>query len=213
MSSKCLLLMIGIACAIQAQNRDFGVFGGGGVMNALPVQGAAASAVSATAGFGSGIAAGVLVGQDLYSRLGGEIRYLFEQRNLQIQSGGTAARFQGQAHVVHYDLLFHTRPRKERVRPYLAAGGGVKIFRGTGAEAAYRPLMDYAYLTRTLEWKPMFSVGGGVKIQLGRRTMLRVDFRDQVTRFPTTVITPAPGLNLSGWLHDFVPTVGFGWEF
>ena len=102
-------------------------------MNALPVQNAL---TPVTAGFSSGIAAGILIGQDLYPRLGGEVRYVFEQGTLQLRSGGTTVGFQGQAHVVHYDLLFHMRPRREHVRPYLAAGGGVKIFRGTGAEEA-----------------------------------------------------------------------------
>jgi hypothetical protein len=185
--------MIGAA---GAQQREIGILGGGGFLNGVPVQGA-----------------GVLIGQDRYSRWSGEIRYLFEQRDLRITSGGTTARFSGQAHALHYDLVFHTRPRTGRVRPYVAIGGGIKIFRGTGAETAYRPLMEYVYLTRTQELKPMLTAGGGVKFQLGRRMTLRGDFRDQVTPFPRKVIAPAPGMALDGWLHDFVPTVGVSWRF
>jgi hypothetical protein len=202
-----LLLLAGAACA---QQREFGALGGGGFLPSLPVQGAP-TAVSA--GLAAGPVAGALFGQDLYSHLGGELRYLYQQRNLSVTSGGTSAVFSGQAHVVHYDLLYYPRPRQQRVRAYVSAGGGMKLFRGTGSEAAYQPLMQYAYLTQTSELKPMLTVGGGVKIYLGRRMLLRVDVRDEMTQFPTKLITPAPGLSVGGWLHDVVPTVGFSWAF
>ena len=72
-------------------------------------------------------------------------------------------------------------------------------------------LMQYAWLTRAHDIKPMFSFGGGVKIPLRGRLLFRLDIRDQLTRFPAKIITPAPGLTLSGWLHDFVPTAGLSW--
>jgi len=197
-------------CVAQAQQREIGILAGGGWAAGLPVQGAPAAA---SAGFQTAAAGGVLLSQDLYRHWSGEIRYLFEQRNLRISLGGTTAAFAGQAHVLHYDLIFHTRPVQERVRPYLAVGGGMKLFRGTGTEAAYQPLMEYAYLTKTQELKPMLTVGGGVKVRLGRRMMLRFDVRDQITRFPRKLIAPAPGMTLNGWLHDLVPVVGLGWLF
>jgi hypothetical protein len=208
--SKRFLLFLAMALWGHAQQREIGVLGGGGFLNGAPVEGAAASV---TASFSPGPAAGVLIGQDLYSYWSGEIRYLFEQRDARLRSSATAAGFAGQAHVLHYDLVLHARPRQDRVRPYVAVGGGIKIFRGTGTEIAYRPLMEYAYLTRTQELKPMLTVGGGLKFRLRGRMMSRVDFRDQVTRFPRKIIAPAPGMKLGGWLHDFVPTVGLSWIF
>jgi hypothetical protein len=208
--SKRFLLLFAMVLGSRAQQREIGILGGGGFLNGVPVEGAEASV---TASFSPGPAAGVLIGQDLYSRWSGEIRYLFEQRDARLRSSGAAAGFAGQAHVLHYDLVFHTRPRRDRVRPYVAVGTGIKIFRGTGAEISYRPLMEYAYLTRTQELKPMLTVGGGVKFRLGARMLARIDFRDQLTRFPHRVITPAPGMTLAGWLHDFVPTVGLSWMF
>jgi len=202
-----LLLMIGAA---GAQPREIGILGGGGLSNGLPILGAP---VPASAGLRSGPAVGVLVGQDLYPHWSGEIRYLFEQREFHLASGGATASFSGQAHALHYDLVYQRRTRNNRVRPYLAAGGGVKIFRGTGQETAYRPLMEDAYLTRTQQIKPMLTAGGGVKIQVGNRLMLRVDIRDQITRFPEKIVASAPGRKIEGWLHDFVPTVGLGWRF
>ncbi|PWT98133.1 MAG: hypothetical protein C5B51_30110 [Terriglobia bacterium] len=197
-------------CSVEAQQREIGILAGGGWAAGLPVVGAQASA---SAGFQAGAAGGVLLSQDLYRHWSGEIRYMFEQRNLRIAAGGVSTAFSGQAHVVHYDLIYYLRPRKQHIRPFIAAGGGVKLFRGTGAEVAYRPLMEYAYLTRTQELKPMLTAGGGFKMQLTSRMLLRVDLRDQITRFPRKLIAPAPGMKLDGWLHDFVPTVGLDWLF
>jgi hypothetical protein len=59
----------------------------------------------------------------------------------------------------------------------------------------------------------MLTAGGGVKIQLKARLLLRIDVRDQITRFPRKLIAPAPGMSLDGWLQDWVPTVGLSWSF
>lgn len=210
MFSKMLILISAMTLVASAQQREIGLLGGGGFLTGAPVQGAAAPV---TAGFIPGPAAGVLLGHDLYSHWSGEIRYLFEIRDSRLRSGNTEATFSGQAHALHYDLVFHTRSRQNRVRPYIAAGAGVKVFRGTGAETAFRPLMQYAYLTQTQEMKAMLTVGGGVKFRLAERMIARIDFRDQLTRFPDRIITPAPGMTLGGWLHDFIPTVGLSWTF
>jgi hypothetical protein len=201
----CLVLVIG---AVHAENREIGVLGGGAFLPGVPVQGAA---VSVSAGLQPGPAAGAFFGQDLYSRVSGEIRYLFELRNLRLTSGGASATFSGRAHVLQYELQYHLRPRSERVRPFLAVGGGMKLFQGTGEENAYQPLMQYAYLTHTRELKPLLTVGAGFKMHLARRMILHVDLRDQITGFPSKTITPAPGMAIKGWLHDFVPTVGLSW--
>jgi hypothetical protein len=205
-----LYLLFVVSSALLAETHEVGILGGGSFVTGLPVQGAPEPV---TAGFQAGPAAGAWLGHDLYSRWGGEIRYLFEKQNPQLTSGGNNASFGGQAHAVHYALLFHLKPRNEKARPYVALGGGIKLFRGTGAETAYRPLMDYAYLTRTQELKPMLIVGGGVKIRISKRLGLRFDFQDQITPFPQNVIAPAPGMKISGWVHAFVPTIGISWGF
>jgi hypothetical protein len=207
--TKYLWLLLAI-CAAHAQTREIGVLGGGAFLPGVPVEGAA---VPVSAGFQPGLVAGAFFSQDMYSHWSGDIRYLYEFQNLRLASGGESATFGGRAHVITYELLFHIRSREARVRPYLAAGGGMKLFQGTGAEAAYQPLMQYAYLTRTQETKLMLSLGGGVTVHLRGRMLLRCDLRDQLTAFPSKVIAPAPGLAINGWLHDFVPTVGLGWGF
>ena len=201
----CPLLVIG---AVHAQNREIGVLGGAAFLPGVPVQGAP---VSVSAGMGPGPAAGAFFGQDLYPHFSGEIRYLFELRNLRLASGGASASFSGRAHVLQYEIQYHLRPRSERVRLFFAIGGGMKLFQGSGEEAAYQPLMQYAYLTHTQELKPLLTFGAGVKFLMGRRMVLHVDLRDQITGFPSKTIAPAPGMTINGWLHDFVPTVGLSW--
>jgi hypothetical protein len=46
------------------------------------------------------------------------------------------------------------------VQFFAAAGGGMRIFQGTGTEAAYQPLSQFGYFTKTRVVKPMASVGG-----------------------------------------------------
>ena len=204
---KYVLLSIAV-CAAHAQTLEIGVVGGGGFLPGVPVAGAPSSV---SAGFQSGPAVGAVFTQNMYSRVSGEITYLYELGNLHLSSASDSATFAGRSQVLEYEILYHLRPRNARVRPYFAVGGGMKIFQGTGAEAAYQPLMQYAYLTRTKELKPMLAFGGGVRVALRGKMAARFDLRDQLTTFPTKVISPAPGLAINSWLYDFVPTVGLEW--
>jgi hypothetical protein len=201
----CLLFVV---WAARAQTLEIGVVGGGGFLPGVPVAGAPSSV---SAGFQTGPAVGAIFTQNMYSRVSGEITYLYEQSSLRLSSGADSASFAGRAHVLQYEIVYHLHPRNARVRPYFAVGGGMKIFQGTGAEAAYQPLMQYAYLTRTNELKPTLTFGGGVRVALRGRMSARFDLRDQLTTFPTKVISPAPGMAINGWLHDFVPAVGLEW--
>ena len=54
----------------------------------------------------------------------------------------------------------------------------------------------------------MLSVGGGVKFRIAKHALVRFDFRDYMTPFPTRVILPAGGASVSGWPHDLTPMVG-----
>jgi hypothetical protein len=203
------LAMLLAAVPAAAQQWEIGVFGGGGFLNRVALPGAA----GVVAGFAPGPSAGVGLGHDLYRRWSGEIRYEYQSRNLRLSSGGATAGMAGEAHVLQYDVLWQARPRHDRVRPYLVAGAGFKRYRGTGAEAAYRPLMEYAFLTRTAEWKPMVAVGAGIRWRVGSRLVLRLDVRDQATPFPHHVIAAAGGAGPGAWLNDIVPSFGVSWEF
>ena len=88
----------------------------------------------------------------------------------------------------------------------------MKVFRGTGKEAAYQPLSQYGYFTKTQALKPMADFGAGVKVALTKKVFLRAEFRDYITAFPTQIITPPPGTKYGTLLHDIVPMVGLGFE-
>ncbi|MEK7409350.1 MAG: outer membrane beta-barrel protein, partial [Acidobacteriota bacterium] len=197
------------ACLAQ-QHWELGAVGGFGMVKSVS---ATSGAGSADAGFKAGAALGVFGGQQLYSRLGGEFRYLYRFSDLKLASSGAEVTFSGRSQMVHYDLLFFTNKPDAPVRPYAAAGGGIKIYDGTGKEAAYQPLSRFAILTKTRQVMGLASVGGGVRVKVGPRAFLRLEFRDYITPWPKDVITPAPGAKISGWAHDLVPMVGIGVSF
>ena len=77
--------------------------GGGAFLNGVPLRGGPAAV---TAGFSPGPAAGILIGHNRYARWSGEIRYLFEERSPRLTASGASASFSGQAHALHYDVVF-----------------------------------------------------------------------------------------------------------
>lgn len=184
---------------------ELGVAGGGHLLRGATVT---APAGTAKAGFKNGAAFGAVAGQRLYKTVTGEVRYSYLQGDLKLSSGGAEAAFKGDTHAIHYDILVHPYGGEAKVQPFVAAGAGVKVFRGAGQETAYQPLSQFAYLTKTTEWKPLVSVGGGIRAKLAPKISLRVDFRDYITPFPKNVIAPGRAAGIKGWLHDFVPMVG-----
>lgn len=182
---------------------------GGGVIGSFYDKKAFTSPVgNADAGFDSGLGASVWVGHHMYPKISGEIRYDMLRNNLTLQGSGANASFAGDSHAIHYDLHFHTAPNGSRVRPFFLVGGGVKLFRGTGTERAFQPLSQIAILTQTTELAGLLTFGAGVKIALNERILLRLEFRDNLTRFPKKVITPNRGTGGEGWLNNFAPSVG-----
>src|SRR5579863_5837455 len=203
-------LLIAAAGACFAQQWEFGGVGGAGFLSNVNVS---SPAGSAAAGFQTGGAFGAFFGQSISSHIAGEVRYEFLQSNLQLSSGGSTANFSGRAHAVHYDLILHTNRKNSPVQFFAAVGGGMKIFQGTGTEAAYQPLSQFGYFTKTRAVKPMASVGGGMTYRMSQRIYLRTEFRDFITPFPTQLITPAPNAKYGSILHDFVPMVGMDYVF
>ena len=137
---RSILILTAAAAASFAQQWEFGGAGGGSFLNSVPVSGGIGSA---TAGFKTGAAFGGYVGYSQYRHIGGELRYGYLQSNLKLKSGGSEATFSGMSHVVHYDLIFKTAKNNGKVQFFAAVGGGMKVFRGTGKEAAYQPLSQF----------------------------------------------------------------------
>jgi hypothetical protein len=163
-------------------------------------------------GFLPGPSVGGFLGQTMGEHFGGEIRYLYAQNDLKLNSGGTETKFAGRSHIVNYDMLVYLTGRRARIRPFAAAGGGLKRYQGSGTEQAFQPLSNLALLTKTSETLPAADFGGGVKVHLSRNAALRFEFRDYLTKVPR-IFEPSPGARISGLLHHWVPAVGFSWTF
>jgi len=168
---------------------------------------------SAQAGFEPRIALSAVLGQNVGNYFGGELRYTFRDGNSELKSGGQAVNMDAEAQAVHYDFLVYATPRNRKLRPYAAVGGGIKYYMATGAENAYQPLSNFAYLTHANEVEGLLSAGGGLKYSINEHWLIRVDFRYYGTPFPDQLFVPAAGAKINGWLHDFVPLAGVDWTF
>jgi hypothetical protein len=195
-----------LAAPAFAQHWEVGGLGGGSFYTKKSVT---SPAGTGDVGFKNGYVVGGLVGNDMYNYMGGELRYEYVRGALMVKSGGTEATMSGEAHAIHYDFLVYATRRGSHIRPFLAAGGGVKVFRGRGPDVVFQPLNRLALLTRTNEVKGLGSFGAGVKVRIGEHLGVRVEFRDFITPFPKKVIAPSIGASISsGIIHDFVPMVG-----
>jgi hypothetical protein len=204
------LALVLLVVPAYAQKYEFGVHGGGSLYSSKEVT---TSAGSADAGFKMGFGAGITIGHNMYDRVGGEIRYSYLRNDLKVSSGGNDVKFGAESHAIHYDFLLHTADRSSKVRPYVAFGAGVKQYRGTGEEVAFRPLQNFAIPTKTTEVQPLVSFGGGIKFAISERVLLRADVHDFFTPFPKEVLAPGPGASIGGWLHNIVPTIGITFTF
>ncbi len=200
-----LAVLFALVPQAEAQRFEFGGGAGGSFYKNATVS---SGAGDAKAGFGPGFAATVYVGQNLYDRLSGEVRYSYAHNGMKLKGDAAQATFGARSHMLHYDVVYHGAPAEARVRTFVFGGGGLKGYQGTGTEAAYQPLQSYALLTKTSQWMPMVTFGAGVKLRFGNKMLLRVEFRDYVTQFPKDVIAPVPGAKVGGWLHNFMPMVG-----
>jgi hypothetical protein len=192
---------------------EVGILGGYGI----PVVSMTATAggTSANAGFQSGAGVGALIGDDWGKSkvLGGEVRYLFLVDDLKVSQGGTQATMSAHSHLFHYDLLFHARPPRSPIRPFVAVGGGARLIQATEAPQVYQPLSQYALLTNTTEAVPLISVGGGIKFRVSPRINLRAEVRDYISPSLSDVIAASPGASLHGWIHEIVPMAALTYTF
>src|SRR5262249_19657320 len=153
------------------------------------------------------------IGNNGKGRWGGELRFDYQKGDLRLDQGSTQATFAANSYAVRYDVLWHFSDTEARIRPFVAAGPGVKVFRGTGTEAIYQPLSNFALLTRDQDLTPLVSVGAGIKVALTSHAQLRMEVHDYLTPFPNKVIAPAQGAKVDGWLQDIVPMVGLAFTF
>jgi opacity protein-like surface antigen len=196
---------VAAAPCLMAQKWELGAGVGGGFYTSQDVTSAGATA---SAKLQNNIAGSVWLGNNRAGHWGGDFRYDYQRGDLQLSSAGTQALFAAQTHALHYDILWQATSGESKVRPFVAFGGGVKIYEGTGTEAVYQPLSNFALLTKDQDLTGLVSVGAGIKFQIAPHVQLRVDVHDYLTPFPKKVITPNVNSKVGGWLQDFVPMVG-----
>jgi hypothetical protein len=202
--------LLAMAPAALAQKWEVGVAGGGSFYTSQTFKNAVGNA---DAGLSNGLAASAWLGNHSNGMISGELRYDYEHTNLKLASGGTNVSFGAMTNAIHYDVVLHFAPSESHIRPFVAAGAGVKLFTGTGQELESQPLSNIALLTKTSEVKPLVSVGGGVKVSLSPSVQLRLEAHDFLTPFPKNVIAPTPGSTVGGWLQDFVVMAGLSFSF
>jgi len=168
---------------------------------------------TADGGFDTGLGASGWLGHHMYPKLSGEIRYDYLRNKMMIEGLSAKATFGGESHAIHYDINYHFTEHGSKFRPFVLVGGGVKMFRGTGEERAFQPLSQIAVLTKTTEIAGLITFGVGVKVQLTDSVLLRLEFRDNFTKFPKKVIAPNRATGGDGWIHNFAPTAGVSFLF
>lgn len=208
---KEILFTLALAGACMAQEWQIGGGAGAAIYtNATVTRGGE----EADAGFKPGPAFSAFGIQNLYEHLGGELFYTFSFGDMKVSRGGAEATFAGQSHAFGYNLLFFTSRRDAAVRPYFLAGGGGKVYLGTGEERAEAPPnAQFAILTHTTQIVGLADFGAGVSVRVGKNWRLRFDVRDYLTPVPKEVIAPAPGAKISDWIHAITPTVSFSYAF
>jgi opacity protein-like surface antigen len=205
-------LFVALATPASAQSElEIGVLGLISDYNSLTASNATRDGdVGPSLGYGGG----VLIGQTINERWGGEFRYIYSRNDLELKAGSDKANLGHQTHAVHYDLLYYFADSDAKVRPYVAAGIGVKYYQGVGTEDPFQPGMDLALLTASTQTMLVGDVGAGVKFKVGSNGIFRIEFRDYITGVPDNVITASPGASISGdLLHQFAPMVGYSWTF
>ncbi len=197
--------------AAFAQKWEVGFGAGGSFLTSETITNPAGNAAATR---NPGLALSAWVDNNIGSGLfGGELRYDHEMGDLKLSSGGTSTTFASQSNAVHYDFLFNFASSESAIRPFVAAGGGVKWYSGTGTEQVYQPLSNIAVFSDVRDLRAMASVGAGVKFNIAKSTTLRLEVHDYLTPFPSKLIAPVAGSSVGGWLQDFVASVGVSFSF
>jgi opacity protein-like surface antigen len=199
------------APAAFAQKWEVGLGAGGSFLTSETITNPAGNA-DATRDPGLAVSAWLdnTIGSGLF---GGELRYDYERGDLKLSSGGTTVKFGSQSNAVHYDFLYNFTSSESAVRPYVLAGGGVKWYSGTGTEQVYQPLSNIAVFSDVRDMRALVSVGAGVKFNIAKSALLRLEVHDYLTPFPNTLIAPMQGSSVGGWFQDFVVSAGISFGF
>ncbi|MGO9259521.1 MAG: hypothetical protein ACLQU1_24895 [Bryobacteraceae bacterium] len=172
-----------------------------------------APGATAATGIGNSLVGGALIGEDLYQHVSGEVRYTYQSGDPFLSAGSVRGKVHGQSHSLTYDALFHFSAQEARFRPFVAIGVGAKYYRATGSEPFPQPLPEIASLDHANQWRFLADAGFGVKCRLVRHVLLRGEFRDYITPFPSRIIVPATHGTGHGLFQQFTPMLGMSYMF
>jgi hypothetical protein len=209
-----LLIMSAATCV--AQQWEVGGLGGYAWYHDATITSPAGSASIGIAPKG-GI--GAVFGENMYKYIGGEVRWMYIWGQPQIKANGIELTRPGFSNVVHYDFLFHTAPGEARLRPFFAAGAGVRVYsvrRDLNQYPIAGPLQNLfpAGFPRTgNQTEALISAGGGLKYVVTHGVQIRLDFRAYMTPTPTDLFRPVSPFVTHGWIYSFVPSLGVSYLF
>lgn len=202
--------LIGLAPSAWAQKWEFG----GGIGGSFyPSRDVTNGSTSASAKIRTNVASGVWLGQNGSNKWGGEIRFDYQLGDLSLERGSTKATLTAESYGLHYDVLWHATSRESKVRPFVGAGAGIKVYRATGQPGVVQPLSQYALLTKGDQLRPLLSLAAGVKWQIAQSLQLRLEVHDYITPFPKELIAPNVGSKTPGILQNIVPMLAIAYTF
>jgi hypothetical protein len=203
-----LALLVIAASVCSGQRWEIGGLGGYGWYHDATITNQGGSASVGIAPKGS---IGAVFGEDMYKYIGGEVRWMYILGQPQVRANGIELARPGFSNVVHYDLLVHVAPQEAKLRPFVAVGGGVRVYSVSRRDLDRNT--PFGYPRSRNDAQALISAGAGVKYLVAHGLQLRLDFRTYMTPVPGDIFR-LPGSSIThGWLYNFVPSVGVGYVF
>jgi hypothetical protein len=212
MRSAASIVVVGLAISLPclAQEWELGGAGGYGLYANPTIVGPAGLIHPDYASKG---VIGVVFGQNMYQHVGGEVRWLYQFGGPQLKFQGIEASSTGGTNLVTYDVLFFTSNREAKLRPYFAGGAGIKVYSGGQLRSVGQPFLGSAVLVPGSQVEPAISAGAGLKYNVSRSIMLRLDFRTYFSPCPDQIFRPVGTSYIRGWIYNFVPLAGISYVF
>ena len=205
-----VMLAAALSFSCAAQEWELGAAGGYGWRVNPSIISAAGSIQS---GFASKGVMGAVFGQNMYEHMGGELRWLYQFGGPRLKSQGIETSATGYSNLITYDVLFHMRHREAKVRPYVSGGAGIKVYTNSQHRFVGQPFFDSALLVPRSQVVAAISAGGGLKYQVSRDILLRLDFRTYFTPAPDQILRPIRASYIHGWMYNLVPLGGISFVF
>jgi hypothetical protein len=213
-----LVLLILSASVCLAQRWEIGGVGGYAWYHDATITYPAGSASIGIAPKG-GI--GAIFGENLYKYIGGEVRWMYIWGQPRIRANGLEVTRPGFSNVIHYDFLIHTAPQEAKLRPFFAAGAGVRIYSIRDRSDFDQILLPgpnqnlgpFLFQKSRNETEALISAGGGLKYVVTHGLQVRLDFRAYMTPTPSDLFRPRGQFATHGWIYSFVPSLGVSYLF